>query len=198
MAGWRFFYKTDRSVDRIGYWAGVFGPGGLLATLMTWAASAFEPIARYGWGGIVIAGAVLGCFVVLTIAAGLIAWRQFNPLPASPGSTNALSNEASISEGHAVSGQIQKLQERLEGLTRAMGESERAKNQTFEGFQAELSELKNRLSKIDDSLRPKQMGLLALGSGQNYETRLDAIEAMVQGARDSIKGTVDGLLHTMD
>jgi hypothetical protein len=81
MAAWRkHVNKTDRSVNRLGYWWAVFGPGGALAVVMSTAASYLAPVYQYGWGAVVFAGVGAACVIMLAASALLAAWRYFHPL----------------------------------------------------------------------------------------------------------------------
>lgn len=84
--GWllKRFSGVTKPVDGIGiYWA-VFGPGGVLSVIIGWASAYFEPIARLGWGAVVLTGALAGCVACLVISTVLVSWRYFRPLSAMP------------------------------------------------------------------------------------------------------------------
>jgi hypothetical protein len=74
------FTHIDLSINRIGYWWTVFGPGGVLAVVMSALFSALAPIAQYGWAAIVLAGIAAASGVILVASAALVAWRYFRPL----------------------------------------------------------------------------------------------------------------------
>jgi hypothetical protein len=55
----------------------------ILGLIMTWAASAIDPIRALGWGAAVFAGVSMTCALLFLMSTSLIAWRYFNPLPPS-------------------------------------------------------------------------------------------------------------------
>jgi hypothetical protein len=88
------FKKADISVDRLGYWWAVFGPSGVLSVLMSWIATGFTPIARYGWGAIVFAGVGAACIIMIAASALMVSWRYFNPIPKQPATSREKGQEA--------------------------------------------------------------------------------------------------------
>lgn len=79
--------RINKGVANLANWLGLgslFGGGAVLTALFTWAASAWEPIAAQGWGGVVFVGAGAACGVGLVLSLGLVSWRFFKPLPPAP------------------------------------------------------------------------------------------------------------------
>ena len=79
------FPLIDRTVERFAYWWAFLGPGGLVWIVMSWVASYFTPIARYGIGAIIFAGLAAACILILVASISLIAWRYFHPIGAGEG-----------------------------------------------------------------------------------------------------------------
>jgi hypothetical protein len=63
---------------------------------MGWAASAFTPIAQFGWGAVVLAGVGAACVMMFAASAVLAAWRYFNPLLSNAGTASAFDSEQDL------------------------------------------------------------------------------------------------------
>ena len=66
--------------------AGFIGMTGLGAFF----ASGWADLAAHGWGAIAFAGLAAACIVTLSVSAGLVAWRYFNPLAPTASSPDEL------------------------------------------------------------------------------------------------------------
>jgi len=79
------FLKIDRAVDRFGYWVGAYT---IMSGGFAWLASKMEAL-HIGWAEAVFIGVFVAGGVTLVVSTGLVAWRQFHPLPgqSSPDST---------------------------------------------------------------------------------------------------------------
>jgi hypothetical protein len=64
----------------VNFWT-IFGPGGVLAVILSWVAEHIGPIAELGWGAAIFVGIAATCFIMLMISALLVSWRYFHPLP---------------------------------------------------------------------------------------------------------------------
>lgn len=99
--------------DNIGIWWAVFGPSGVLSVIMSWAASGFEPVARYGWGAIVFAGVGAACVIMIAVSVLLIGWRYFHPL------ARQIENE-DLGQQASTGADTQELNDRISDLTTTM------------------------------------------------------------------------------
>jgi hypothetical protein len=163
--------------------------------------SVFQWISQYGWAGWIFAG-VAGLMSVcvlsfLVSAVWYVALVVRDRRHSHTNQVHGMLSQAPEGENAAIHNQIEELQKHLEGVTQALGSSEWIRNNAFEEFRSELLELKRHFSKIDDALRPKTVGLLSSNSGRTFETRLDAIEAMVEAAQHSTKNTIDAIIHSL-
>jgi hypothetical protein len=64
----------DEIARRVLLWVGFIG---FLASFMSWLLSHIEPISKYGWAAVVLAGLAAACVVILIASIGLVAWRYF-------------------------------------------------------------------------------------------------------------------------
>jgi hypothetical protein len=71
----------DEIVRRIVTWVAFFG---IVATVMSLAASYIMPIYKYGWGAVIFVGVGAACAIIIVISIALVAWRFFKPFPTSP------------------------------------------------------------------------------------------------------------------
>jgi hypothetical protein len=78
----------------VNFWT-IFGPGGVLAVILSWVADHIGPIAELGWGAAIFVGVGATCLIMLVIGALLVAWRYFHPLPQErvPAAPDASPNE---------------------------------------------------------------------------------------------------------
>lgn len=69
-----------RIADGVSIWQAIVSLGGI-TVLLSWAASAVEPIAKYGWGAVVFAGLGTAVLTMLSVTASLALFRIFRPVP---------------------------------------------------------------------------------------------------------------------
>src|SRR4051794_20007676 len=116
MPAWlkHFFPTVNKPIDNIGIWWAVFGPSGVLSVIFGWAASAFTPIAQYGWGAIIFAGVGAACVVMFAASALMIAWRYLIPLHPTPNDESTASTAGLLETRDS---ELQQIHARLDDLT---------------------------------------------------------------------------------
>jgi len=72
----------DKGIDRFGYWVGAFS---ILTGFFSWAGSQLVWLKGFGWPEYLFTGLLAASLILLVVAAGLLAWRQFRPLPFGDG-----------------------------------------------------------------------------------------------------------------
>jgi hypothetical protein len=155
------FPTVDKAIDRFGYWWAVFGPGGILSVLGSWAANSIKPISDLGWGAVAFVGVGVACIIMLVSSFCLIAWRYFNPLGPVEGGKVKIENPNT--------GQFVDLVEHIDRL-----ETESKKRQET-SLNASLA-LQGMLGKLEDKI--ERLG--------NDLTQLrDKTESDMRSARDS-------------
>ena len=100
--------RNTRRADYIGIWWTLLGPGGVLVTIFSAIIGFFEPISKYGWAAVVLAGFAAAGVAILIVSAGMVAWRFFNPIRPQGvqqdkiGSQNASAGLSGLDEGQVT------------------------------------------------------------------------------------------------
>ncbi|MGB3723267.1 MAG: hypothetical protein WA979_10685 [Pacificimonas sp.] len=73
-----FFGKTDKGVDRLGYWFGFYT---LLSGALSWVGNKLAFLSAYGWPEAVLFGLFFSAVLMILVTSSLALWRYFKPLP---------------------------------------------------------------------------------------------------------------------
>jgi hypothetical protein len=156
---------------------------------MAYAAAAVEPIARYGWGAVVLTGVLFACGTMASAGALMFGWRFFYPLaPATSHGLHKIEGAQPVTEDPATALKVEGLEsqigavtDKLESLARSYLSASESQSKRLDLTNSYLSELSGRLSKVEGVLRPQERGLLAQASLMGTDgTRLGAIESRLE------------------
>jgi hypothetical protein len=156
----------------------------------------------YGWAGVASIG--FGSWLLFAVALPLIGLgaRLLRPSPPIPtpllGATPVSAPGAPLEEIDGLRTEVQQVSQGIGNLGRLVVADAKARDQRFDQLSQGLSSLTGRVAVLEANLKPKPEGLL--GSGHQFESRLDAIEAKIDDVRkvrgvstELIKQRLDGL-----
>lgn len=165
--------------------------GGTAVTgALTWLASTVQPIVVLGWGAVVLVGIGGACAITLVVTTCLVGWRYFNPHPPSEMTDQLPSRFPLLVNGEpppdermsAVEAQLAQINDDLKTAIVKITELEYIDTSRF-------SEIRKELARSVHELKIHQ---------NTAETKLmSAISEVKSYAKDSLAGTRDGLLHSI-
>jgi hypothetical protein len=169
---------------------------------MVYVAEAVEPIARYGWGAVTLAGVSFACVIMFASSALIFGWRYLYPSPSRISvSSHDRDRESPATNDPAVDTKIEGLEtqldasnKKLDSFARLTVSASESQSKRLELTNSQLSELSSCLSKIENVLRPQEKGLLAQAFLKETDgTRLGGIESRLEMLRADMNKALEAI-----
>ncbi|MFE1602991.1 hypothetical protein [Methylobacterium sp. ID0610] len=198
----RFFDRTDAPVGRVSDWSSVLSI--LAATgFFSWLCGFFEPVARYGWAGIILFSIMFACIFCSASALILIAWRKFRPLPEDYLLQHSKFSEILNEKIHAM------LQHEFSNIRKDVNDTSKMVANLYEVRRSgtnldnkRITSMLDRLANIEDVLQPEQQAVSLLAKlGRPEEptpkNRFDSMQLSINRLKDDVEDNFEILRNSI-